>query len=398
MSFFMANNCYLFTGYFPYGYAESFLENEINFLSKRFSNVYIQPRRGNDLIKRDVPDNVVVYPPVISNNRSLQLLLGTFYPKTIKIYVQEFLEKEVYLSKNKIRNWFKTYILSNIYLKSKNVQSIFRSVDKKDVIYFYWGNDACSILPFVKNSCAKKIVRFHGSDLWEELHHNYIPMRKYVVESMDIAVFISNMGKKYFESRYPDKVKMLVSKLGTLDHGAGEKSNDEVLRVLSCSYIIPLKRVPLIYKALNSISDKNIEWTHIGDGPGLERLKSEIINSNISVKLTGRLTNDEVIKYYRENSVDIFINLSTTEGIPVSIMEAISFNVPVIATDVGGVSEIVNESTGILLSNNPTIKEITDAVEKIKFLELFPRAFWNENYNADTNYKKFTDEILSTAD
>lgn len=393
----MANNCYLFTGHFPYGYTESFLENEIIFLSKKFSNVYIQPHRGCNMIKRELPNNIIVYPPIINNNRSKQIIKGAFCYKTIRIFIKEFFEKEVYLSKNKLQNWLNIFILCNIYLNSKNVQSIFNNIDKNDVVYFYWGAGVCSILPFVKNNCATKIVRFHGSDLWEELHDNYVPMRKYVIKSVNIAVFISNMGKKYFESRYPDKVKMFISKLGTLDYGKGIKSNDEVLRVLSCSYIIPLKRVNLIYKALNSIPNRKIEWTHIGDGPGLEKLKSEIKNSKINVKLTGRLTNDEVIKYYRKNRIDFFMNLSATEGIPVSIMEAISFDIPVIATDVGGVSEIVNEQTGILLSRNPTIEEIIDAVQKIKFLKLSPKTFWSRNFNAETNYNKFINEISAFA-
>lgn len=55
---------------------------------------------------------------------------------------------------------------------------------------------------------------------------------------------------------------------------------------------------------------------------------------------------------YSEHPVDVFINLSTNEGVPVSIMEAISFDIPIVATDVGGTSEIVTDETGILVSSN----------------------------------------------
>ena len=44
--------------------------------------------------------------------------------------------------------------------------------------------------------------------------------------------------------------------------------------------------------------------------------------------------------------VDLFLTVSANEGIPVSIMEAQSFGIPVIATDVGGISEIVNNVNG----------------------------------------------------
>ena len=49
------------------------------------------------------------------------------------------------------------------------------------------------------------------------------------------------------------------------------------------------------------------------------------------------------------------------EGIPVSIMEAI-VSIPIIATDVGGVSEIVNEETGLLVNKNPNLDKIADLI------------------------------------
>lgn len=48
------------------------------------------------------------------------------------------------------------------------------------------------------------------------------------------------------------------------------------------------------------------------------------------------LGNQLVYDFYRNNDVDVFVNLSESEGIPVSIIETISFGVPVVATDVGG--------------------------------------------------------------
>ncbi len=52
---------------------------------------------------------------------------------------------------------------------------------------------------------------------------------------------------------------------------------------------------------------------------------------------------DDLMLFFKENSVDLFINASITEGTPVSIMEAISCGIPIIATDVGGNPEIVSE-------------------------------------------------------
>jgi len=48
------------------------------------------------------------------------------------------------------------------------------------------------------------------------------------------------------------------------------------------------------------------------------------------------LPHNDVLNYYASNPVDVFINTSSSEGLPVSIMEAMSFGIPVIATNVGG--------------------------------------------------------------
>ncbi len=60
-----------------------------------------------------------------------------------------------------------------------------------------------------------------------------------------------------------------------------------------------------------------------------KRLETRIV-------LRGGISNAEVFQFYRDNKVDLFVNASTSEGLPVSIMEAISFGIPSIATNVGG--------------------------------------------------------------
>ncbi|NJK95527.1 MAG: glycosyltransferase [Bacteroidales bacterium] len=49
----------------------------------------------------------------------------------------------------------------------------------------------------------------------------------------------------------------------------------------------------------------------------------------------------------------MFLNTSLSEGVPVSVMEALSFGLPVIATDVGGTGELINDEVGMLI--NPEI-------------------------------------------
>ena len=107
------------------------------------------------------------------------------------------------------------------------------------------------------------------------------------------------------------------------------------------------------------------------------------------------------MEYYVENTVDCFILTSSSEGIPVYIQEALSYGIPIIGTDVGGLSETI-DGNGILLSSNPSIPDITRALEKMIELEqndkilMRERSYqiWREKFDSDKNYKSFVEQLM----
>ena len=160
--------------------------------------------------------------------------------------------------------------------------------------------------------------------------------------------------------------------------------------MVSCSGVIKLKRIHLIAKIL-MCSENQIKWVHFGDGPLLREVKEICKNlpDNVTVELSGNVTNSEIKKYYATNFVDWFINVSQFEGIPVSMMEAISYGIPIIATDVGGVNEIVNEATGILIPKDFEPSEVARMIEKESFDSTKRndvQTFWEEHYNAEKDH------------
>ena len=143
---------------------------------------------------------------------------------------------------------------------------------------------------------------------------------------------------------------------------------------------------------------RRVEWTHIGDGPDFEQLKKVVDTAKSDtfiINLKGRVPHDDVMNYYKTHCVDLFINLSTNEGVPVAIMEAISFDVPIVATDVGGTSEIVNDQTGVLVSPNPTKEEVANAIiEAMENMIFSPRKYWELEFDAKKNYSDFAEMLF----
>jgi len=389
---------YFFTATFPYGQAETFIETEIIYLSKSFNKITLIPLFGNTAVRRAVPANCEVLDPVI-RNKWQHYFIGLFSIISLQLFMKEFFTKKVYKNAARLKTFFIGYCTTNNLLQSKSLRKIVNEAKPEDVFYFYWGIGASYLLPYISDISVKKVVRFHGEwDLYEELSGGgYSPLRESIIQNIDRAVFISKKGCSYFNNKYPAmNTKSIVSYLGTNDLGVCEKSADGIFRLLSCSGVIPLKRLSLIYKSLQLIQNIEIEWTHIGDGVELETLKKDIESSikNIKVKLLGSYTHQEVMAYYKNNKIDAFINVSSIEGLPVSIMEAISFNVPVIGTDVGGSSEIVMQESGILLLANPTPKEVAEAITKIRQQEFQPKLFWSKMFDANVNYLLFIENTL----
>lgn len=383
---------FLFTATFPFGTAETFLETEITYLAKSFIKVTIIPLTGQGNT-RVVPKNCEVLNPIIKS-KSKQYLYGLLFGKSLPLFITDFFSKKVYCSINRIKQWFIAYVLTNNLLHNKSIKLLIKDLTYSDIVYFYWGKGGCYLSPYLKNK-VKMVARFHGEwDLWEESSGGYAPLRKLIAKSLSLAVFISETGECYFKQRYPF-CNTIVSRLGSADNGISKKSSDKIFRILSCSLVYPLKRVPLIYEALQLIDNLTIEWTHIGGGRDFKTLMNIVRDTkpNISVNLLGQLSNQQVMQFYQNNPVDLFINVSTNEGIPVSIMEAISFNVPIIGTDVGGNSEIVTTKTGFLIPSHITAEDLAKKIISICNNSLQPRNYWSEYYNAENNYRDFAEMI-----
>ena len=172
--------------------------------------------------------------------------------------------------------------------------------------------------------------------------------------------------------------------------------------------MIPRKRVWLLLEALIYLRAKRpdllIEWTHIGEGPEWDILveKKDKYLQDIKVTFTGNINNEKLIEFYKSNPVDLFVNTSIKEGTPVSIMEAISFGIPILATSFGGGGEIVELGAGIMLSQTPTPQEISDKIEdlimnpqRLKNLRAISKRVWKEHYNSFKNYTVFCEDLIA---
>lgn len=401
------------TNGFPYGETEiSFLDPELDELIKHFEVVLIAhcPDQANDGVKKNVYKGCKVY------NIDIQL---AWYAR-IKYGIQFFFDKdgwrEVGLILKTKKNFlpklyqsiaFFAFAMENYRLMEK--MKILPKENEEFIYYTYWY--VYYTYSMTKNRKhfrnTKIITRTHGFDLFDErCNGGRQPFKNIMDEQLDHVFFVAAQGRAYYLNKYNKEVseKYIVSRLGTLKIGSGSTHRDSVFRLVSCSSIIPLKRVDLLIKAL-SLLDREIEWIHFGTGTDAEKIENlaNIMLSdkeNIMYKLKGFVANDKIMEYYNSHYVNCFVSTSSTEGLPVSIQEAMSFGIPIIATDVGGVSELIADN-GILLPANPTEQQIAEVIKSMmdmdeeRYFEIRNNSYtlWQEKYDAEKNRRKFAEQL-----
>ena len=396
-------NIYFFTAQFPYGKGEQFIETEIKYLAKGFEKIFIIPYGyGFDKNPRPLPKNVITTKPIFSNNKYVVLFEEIFnlapIRPLIKTLVKELLKKRFYCTKY----YLKELLRIRKILSDNKIKRIFKDDLTNTILYFYWGNLSANIISFIK--CNNPIiVRFHRGDLYEYLEENIcgFVFRDKLLKKLSFSIFISDDGSRYLHNRYSDiNFKSKVSRLGVSDFGNSRQSKDGVFRVVSCSSVIQIKRLDIILEALKLITSR-ILWIHIGDGPLLNKLKNQAkkLPHNIEVNFRGFLNNIDVRKFYVEHYIDLFINVSDNEGVPVSIMEALSSSIPVFAKESGGTKELVDDMVGKIMPSKLSPELLAVSLnefinlnsEEIVRKRLNAKKRWEEMANAEKVYNEFTE-------
>lgn len=415
----MYNKVILLTKCFPYDItnapAESYLVNELKYLANFARHVYILSFDAvpNAKLNIAIPQNVTVLKlseGIIKRN------INIFFKMIKEFFFTSHEGVEEKKQNNIIRNIYLAYFMGKSdYYYSKFCTQCNKCIeDKSDsiLIYNFWLYTYARTALLIKKKLGEKvkvISRAHGYDLYTERNRmNYLPLRNYLLQNLDHIFPCSNHGYKYLTAHYPEfSNKIQTAYLGTKDLGRMKFDGHKGFKIISCSRVEPIKRVSLILEALQWLNSNSnslqILWTHIGDGTQLKEIKKRAEKLKISNRITflGMMSNECVMKFFQENSFDLFINVSESEGLPISIMEAASFGLPILATDVGGTSELVDKENGWLINSNISGEEVGKKILEICSMDPSllskignaSRRKWKEKFSIEKNAQNMLKRI-----
>jgi Glycosyltransferase len=399
----------LLTSAFPYDGGEDFLSAEVNYISG-FDRVVICPcnLKSDSVVTKRVPAGILVVPL-----KKTDLGKSGYAKLAVRPYVLgemgRLMQSGRSLSGRTHEMLFFMKHAAELYESLRAIPEI-QSADEI-TLYSYWFYDAAAAGALLaadlkrQGKRVKQISRAHGFDIHpERAKYEYLPMRKFLLSQVDRLYPCSRNGAEAIVRRYPEYAeKVCPSLLGTADCGVTGGKRGMEFRLLSCSYMVPVKRLHLIIEAL-ALADFPIRWTHLGSGPLEPELRqlADGLPAQVHAEFPGQMENTAIMRYYRENPVSAFANVSSSEGIPVSVMEALSFGIPVVATDVGGTGEAVQDGVnGFLIDKDFEPAELLAKLRQLR--DMPPEAYdrlctgardlWEEKFSAAGNFSRFYEEI-----
>lgn len=146
-----------------------------------------------------------------------------------------------------------------------------------------------------------------------------------------------------------------------------------------------LNAIEIIRKLDQNIYQK-ISWVIVGQGADMVEFKKRlnVFNINNDVEVVGQVPHDKISKYMK--NADFVILPSWSEGLPTTLVEAMGCGLPIIATKVGGIPEIINKDIGILVEPKKPeelAKGIMNAISKDwnrKFISEYAKRYtWEKN-------------------
>lgn len=291
---------------------------------------------------------------VLNNENNLHEFIHYFsFTKTGIVWLDKIRYNKTYL------RYYKNIL--HQYIKEKG---------KPDLIHVHVPMKAGIIaLNFSKQFSIPYIVSEHSSLYLkiakDNFHSRSFYFRYYTKKILQHAALVTNVSAaiaSVLQQMFDLKtVRIIPNVVDTSYFNFKLKEKNKVFRWLHVSTQLPLKNVDKIIEAFKNISTIRNDWELIIVGPINKKYEmlAEQLNLQAKIKFTGEISYKEVATEMQK--ADVFVMFSKHENFPCVIIEALCCGLPVVASNVGGIAEVVNETNGILIEANNT-NELQSAI------------------------------------
>lgn len=248
-------------------------------------------------------------------------------------------------------------------------------------------------------------LTLHRHDIYDNPNHKLIT---YLIRNSAFSVSISEFNKKYLLGLDPSldgKIKVIHCGIDLSLFEGNPEIPSGAFRIITVAQLIKRKGIHDLITACSCLPPEiHFECVVIGNGPDKEQLQELAESYRLKDRFIFKGAISQVGVYNQLRRASVFVLPAYSEGIPVSLMEAMAMRLPVISTNIKGIPELVRDGTGILISPGD-IHALKDSLCKMyalgdderKRLGTQARKIVEDEYNIRTQvrtlYGHFSDSV-----
>ena len=353
----------------PFGRGEEFILNEMLGLIDLGVDLMIVPRNPPKEIVHEAAKELTgraIFLPLFNWRIIFGFLITLCSNRILWKVINELMHSS--------RSW--KIIVKNLSVvpKSAFIASLFRE-EKVDHIHAHWGTTTATM--------AFVISRLSGIPWSFTLHRWDITENNMLRTKVDTASFVRAISKNgriellgIVGWEYTEKVQVIHMGVKISEEPVYERSGSGERFVIVCpANLLLWKGHCYLIEACNILREHGIHGFKcliLGEGPLMEKLSNQVRRLNLTdyIEFYGYIPCEKIVEMYSRSEVNtvilpsIIIKDKIKEGIPVALMEAMAFGIPVISTNSGSIPELLVNNAGIVVEEKSAVN-LADAIIKL---------------------------------
>ena len=294
----------------------------------------------------------------------------------------------------------------------KTIVKIYSNSKKSDLIFVNGlGTETTIANLFIRKKVIRKIV---GDPVWERVYNKNLidesfddfqennhglsislqkMIRNWSINKSNLIITPSQHLKNFIDKIGFDKNIFVINNGVNIEQHNKVVLENNIIQLLVVSRLVSQKNIDSIIKAVKVMENENIILDIVGDGSEINNLKLLVKKYELDKKINfiGKIENTKLSQYLK--NADIFIQASNYEGLPHSILEAMNYEIPILSTDVGGCSVLLNKGErGYIIPIPVSEVEISEGIRTIinnkneaKSKAKLAKNYLNQEHNFNTN-------------
>lgn len=342
---------YLYTSTYPTGLHEPMAGRLLIYLAIEFERVTVIPWRTDGAAARAMPKGV--YGRLLKTERGerVQALFKRWrtYRKSIKHDQGQRMKMGLYIKYAKMFGHYAAMAerLKAVWAEEAEIRAQKQDGDWRVQHLCLWFAHWPTVLALAGQE-YRTLAR--AWDVHPERHpFGFQPFRQLQLNYLLKAIAVNQHALEALHTHHPEAAeKFSLHRLGTRDMGMGAlPSEGQRLTILTIGDARPVKGIERVFDVLELLNPTPVTWVHVGELPDNSTRSNNL--PHVETVQYPTMRHDELMAWLPTQKFHVYVIPSLHEGVPSTLLEAMSLGIPSVGADVGGIGEALNAEVGVLL-------------------------------------------------